>query len=1005
MEQNFNRRIETDLDLNGPHVVISSHPSDATVNDGATQTFTVSASASFPGNDNPDDEGTLTYQWYEYDDGDGFATKLTNQTEGVTFSGTTTATLTLTGISSPDQNGLQYYCIVDYTPADRYPHEEKGAGHPIGGSVTSNSATLTVNPYLVIISQPSSIDREYNVDGNITVTAALSDTTYSNDIGYQWYRNDSPISDQTYTTTRIERGTVTRIIETDNTITTRHNYSFNQTFSGTGENFSRSIPNTATNVKISIAGGGGGKGGTDYPWNGGGDGGNGRQGEFTLSRAANTTLTFGSGLKGSDGNHGAGNGARGAGGNGHGDGGDGGAAGGSGASGGGGGGGGGSYVAQDGTSIIVAGGGGGGGGESYNAGPETSSVGIGYDYVRRLLGVHDGGKTIAYGDSHGNDWNATLKITSGDAKFLSEHKIGGSGSTNLYYSWADNPRRAGRSNTFIRFGTGEVIEHTYNRAGSASVTVNLGSGSGNKDAGGWDSKSSTFHGDGGHDGHPCECSDGAGGGGGGGGAVNTAGAGGGSGGAGGCDNSKGGFNGAGGKSFYRSDYTSGSPSNGSHSGNGYVSLSYDWYEDQTETITTYETIEEEIETSIPQNITFSGTQGSTLNVKADYETVENLYCVVSSPQSSNSPLTTNTVQFSSYSNIANKILNLEKVNWDDGTSTALLSSMDLNNGEVVLNYDPGTGTDGTIIFTSFYTTQNISVEIDLYGGKGSDWTAFPGWDGNNSGGQDGRPGLGGYGRIRGTLFANTEYIIAGMFGSIDCPYFYRKDQFLACVGQGGGAGFSGNGGPGGGLDLPGGAAIGGGGSENGGNGGWRSGATSEQPNITGVYGSRYALVQSYPYKILNQRLYDACQRNGDSWYFDDQRTGGELKRYSRDINNNVNLGTRKIIMRDGTFINNTASIDRGFMDIEYSFIQTAGGRGSARGGSSGTNATSFGGNGFNGGDGGYNSGGGGGGSGMLVDPLYSGDLNGQGRWYEEETSSGTWDGNSKVIIRPIDPLS
>ena len=429
-------------------------------------------------------------------------------------------------------------------------------------------------------------------------------------------------------------------------------------------------------------------------------------------------------------------------------------------------------------------------------------------------------------------------------------------------------------------------------------------------------------------------------------------------------------------------------------------MSYDWYEDQTETITTYETIEEEIETSIPQNITFSGTQGSTLTVKADYETVENLYCVVSSPQSSNSPLTTNTVQFSSYSNIANKILNLEKVNWNNGTATALTSSMDLNNGEVVLNYDPGTGTDGTIIFTSFYTTQNIGVEIDLYGGKGSDWTAFPGWDGNNSGGQDGRPGLGGYGRITGTLYANTEYIIAGMFGSIDCPYFYRKDQFLACVGQGGGAGFSGHGGAGGGLDQPGGTAIGGGGSEHGGNGGWRSGAVMEQPSLVGVYGSRYPLIQYNPsYKILNQRLYDACQRNGDGFYDSSRRIGGELKRYSRDINNNSNLGTRKIIMRDGAFINNTASIDRGFMDIEYSFIQTAGGRGSARGGSSGTNATSFGGNGFNGGDGGYNSAGGGGGSGMLVDPLYSGDLNGRGRWYEKETSSGTWDGNSKVIIR------
>ena len=69
MEQNFNRRIETDLDLNGPHLVISSHPSDATVSDGATQTFSVTASATFPGNTGADDEGTLTYQWYEDDEG------------------------------------------------------------------------------------------------------------------------------------------------------------------------------------------------------------------------------------------------------------------------------------------------------------------------------------------------------------------------------------------------------------------------------------------------------------------------------------------------------------------------------------------------------------------------------------------------------------------------------------------------------------------------------------------------------------------------------------------------------------------------------------------------------------------------------------------------------------------------------------------------------------------------------------------------------------------------
>ena len=227
MEQNFNRRIETDLDLNGPHLAISSHPSDATVSDGGTQTFSVTASATFPGNTGADDEGTLTYQWYEDDEGE--IKKLTNETVGVTYSGTTTATLTLTGISSPAENGHKYYCVVDYTPADRYAHAEKGTGHPINGTVTSNSATLTVNPYIQILSQPSSVDRVYDVNGEISVSAVLSDSDYTDDIGYQWYRNGNAISDGRQTTTRIERGTVTEVIveESEETyvVYNRYNYS------------------------------------------------------------------------------------------------------------------------------------------------------------------------------------------------------------------------------------------------------------------------------------------------------------------------------------------------------------------------------------------------------------------------------------------------------------------------------------------------------------------------------------------------------------------------------------------------------------------------------------------------------------------------------------------------------------------------------------------------------------------------------------------------------------
>ena len=255
MEQNFNRRIETDLDLNGPILAISSHPSDATVSDGATQTFSVTASATFPGNTGADNEGTLTYQWYIEDD-EGFTEKLTNQTQGVTYSGTTTATLTLTNIESPGQNGTKYYCVVDYIPADKYGEDGKGTGHPINGSVTSSKATLTINPYLLIASQPSSVDRLHDVEGSITVLAALSDPSYPNDIGYQWYRNGSPISDGRVTSTRIEKGTVTEVVkevrENEYEVVTRHNYSANITYNHKSSAQGRSVPSTATNIKISI---------------------------------------------------------------------------------------------------------------------------------------------------------------------------------------------------------------------------------------------------------------------------------------------------------------------------------------------------------------------------------------------------------------------------------------------------------------------------------------------------------------------------------------------------------------------------------------------------------------------------------------------------------------------------------------------------------------------------------------------------------------------------------
>lgn len=91
---------------------VSSHPSNASVVVGSNGSFSVTASGT-----------SLTYQWQE-DQGGGFS----NLTDGGVYSGSSTSTLTLTGVTS-GMNAWQYRCIVSGTCTP---------------SATSNSATLTI---------------------------------------------------------------------------------------------------------------------------------------------------------------------------------------------------------------------------------------------------------------------------------------------------------------------------------------------------------------------------------------------------------------------------------------------------------------------------------------------------------------------------------------------------------------------------------------------------------------------------------------------------------------------------------------------------------------------------------------------------------------------------------------------------------------------------------------------------------------------------------------------
>lgn len=110
-------------------VNITTQPVNQSIGDGSNTNFSVTATGS-----------SLTYQW-QVDTGGGFV----NLINGAPYSNVTTATMTITG-ATLGMNGYLYRCIV--------------SGAAPCGSVTSNSATLTVNsvPEINVLSGGTNIN-------------------------------------------------------------------------------------------------------------------------------------------------------------------------------------------------------------------------------------------------------------------------------------------------------------------------------------------------------------------------------------------------------------------------------------------------------------------------------------------------------------------------------------------------------------------------------------------------------------------------------------------------------------------------------------------------------------------------------------------------------------------------------------------------------------------------------------------------------------------------------
>tara|TARA_B100002019_G_scaffold292642_1_gene316487 strand:+ start:1154 stop:3178 length:2025 start_codon:yes stop_codon:yes gene_type:complete len=236
------------------------------------------------------------------------------------------------------------------------------------------------------------------------------------------------------------------------------------------------------------------------------------------------------------------------------------------------------------------------------------------------------------------------------------------------------------------------------------------------------------------------------------------------------------------------------------------------------------------------------------------------------------------------------ILNIEQ--YDYGNSSATLTSHNLANGTLTLNNASYPGNDICI----YAPEKDIEVEIDMHGGKGIDVESSDLFGG----------GDGGYSKIRFTMNKNEEYVLTGLFSTINAPFLYRKSSLIAVVGCGGESIREGaiTGGAGGGIGIAG-----------------------EDAGIN-AGGIAYQAGQLPENGVFSAMVPQETAIAPDGWV--DGNAGGRVRPCTRGVYWREqgkapceDLGTIKFRTPDGTELSNTAQIDRGYKS-GYNVIQTKG---------------------------------------------------------------------------------
>ncbi len=122
--------------------------------------------------------GEFINQWYD-DDG-----KLTDG-DNVTGSGTTT--LTIKNITSPTDNGRNFYLEVGYA-SGTYDSNGRGVGNALNGPLNTSVASLTVLPEVTITSQPVGVTIGQGEITTFTSGATTTDSSYG-DLTYYWTKD------------------------------------------------------------------------------------------------------------------------------------------------------------------------------------------------------------------------------------------------------------------------------------------------------------------------------------------------------------------------------------------------------------------------------------------------------------------------------------------------------------------------------------------------------------------------------------------------------------------------------------------------------------------------------------------------------------------------------------------------------------------------------------------------------------------------------------------------